>query len=261
VIGTAVYSLADKVIETLDELQNYALVFDEAAREHLPNAKERDSALNSFSMTLIGEAFSRMSSVDTPQAVSPFYAQALTLLLFMVVSIGSFFVAVVAARQYATGYIRHLFARGIRFRHLLLSQLMLSASIALVLGAVLGAIFSFVSSDSSFGALLLSAVLLSVVLTALYLMFSGFRQQPKAATTRTLLGCLALMFFLLFAGGGFYPTGLMQSNLRLFNPTWLSNQLSLWSLGGSLDPLQLAFFAVPFALACAVCYFEWRRAL
>jgi hypothetical protein len=68
------------------------------------------------------------------------------------------------------------------------------------------------------------------------------------------------MFFLLFAGGGFYPTGLMQSDLRLFNPTWLSNQLSEWSLGGDLNLLQLALFAIVFAAACTVCFFEWRRA-
>ncbi len=179
----------------------------------------------------------------------------------MAVSISSLYTAALASRHYATGYIRRLALRGVRFRHLLASQLLLSASIALVLGLLLGIALSVVGEGLSLPALLLSSILLSLVLTALYLVFSGSRQQPQAAVTRTLLGCLALLFFLLFAGGGFYPTELMQSSLRLFNPTWLAHQLAVWSLGGTLDVVQLLPFVATFALSAVAGFVLWRRAL
>jgi hypothetical protein len=260
-IGATVYSVTDHAIETLDEVQDYALVYAEATQGHFDTLEERYEAISAFNMTLLSEVLTRMNSVDAPSTVSPYYAQALTLLLFVAVSIASFYVAVVSARQYGAGYVRHLYTRGVRFRHLFAAQLLLAASIALVLGCVLAAVLSFVGEGLSVWALLVSCVLLSPVLTSWYLMFSGFRSQPQAASTRTLIGCLALMFFLLFAGGSFYPTGLVRSELRIFNPVWLADQLAVWTLGDPLDLLRVALFIVPLTLAGAVGYFEWRRSL
>jgi hypothetical protein len=260
-IGSAAFAVVDRAVETLDEVQNFALIYERESRGHFVDEDARTDSIIKFDLILVSEAFTRMSSVEIPSSVSPYFVQVLTLLLFMVVSIASFFVAVLSARQYAQGYMRHLYVRGVRFGHVIVSQLLLSATIALVLGLVLGIILSFVASGLSLPALLVSSVLLSLVLTSLYLVFAGFRGQAQIATTRTLLGCLALLFFLLFAGGGFYPTALMQSDLRLFNPTWLSSQLSTWTLGGSVEPLQLLVFIVPFMLGCVLCFIEWRRAL
>jgi hypothetical protein len=260
-IGTVVYSVTDRAIETLDEVQGYALAYEQDSRGHFKSAEEHYEAVSAFNMMLFGEAIARLRNVESPSSVSPYFAQILTLLLFLMVSIASFFVSVIAARQYAQGYVRHLYTRGVRFRHLFAAQLLLSASISLVLGLVLAVVLSFVGEGFSFFALLVSSVLLSLVLTSLYLMFSGFCQRPQAATTRALMGCLALMFFLLFAGGGFYPTGLMQTDMRLFNPAWLANQLAAWTLGDSLNPLQLILFALPFTLGGAVSWLEWRRSL
>jgi hypothetical protein len=260
-IGSVVYSVTDNAIGSLDALQNYSLIYREQSYGHFDSAGQRDQAAQDFNVALMFEALRRMSYVETPWLASPYFVQALTMLLFLVVSVGSFFVAVIVARQYASGYIRHLYTKGVRYRHLLAAQLLLSASIALVLGLVLALILGFVSDGLSVPLLLLSTLLLSLMLTALYLCFSGFRGQTQAATTRTLIGCLALMFFLLFAGGGFYPTGMMQSSLRLFNPSWLSTQLATWTLGGGIDPVQLALFILPFAAACAIGYLEWRRSL
>jgi hypothetical protein len=109
--------------------------------------------------------------------------------------------------------------------------------------------------------LLGSTLLLALVLTPAYLMFSGFKHDAKAAPARTMLGCVALMFFLLFVGGGFYPSFLMESSLRLFNPAWLATLLSTWSLGGALAPSNLALFVVPLFFCSGLCYVEWRRSL
>ena len=260
-IGSAIYSMCDRAIEALDEMQNYALVYMQESSGHFDSQEEQYDAIDHFNMVLLTEALMRMNNIDTPWPVPLYYVQVLTLLMFLVVSIASFFVAVIAARQYATGYVRHLYTRGVRYWHLLISQLLVAASVSLVLGSILAVILNLIYSGLNVFSLVFSSVLLSLVLTVLYLLFSGFKQQPQAATTRTLIGCLALMFFLLFAGGGFYPTAFMQSDLRLFNPTWLSNQLAVWSLGGSLDAVHLMLFVVPFALACLVGYLEWRRSL
>ncbi|MCL1880317.1 MAG: ABC transporter permease [Actinomycetia bacterium] len=260
-LGPVIYTVANSAVDTLDQLQGYSLLFRQGAQSFFSSYAELSDATDSFDMKLIGEAFTRTSNVDVPQTVSPYYAQALTLILFLTVSIACFYVAVVAARQYAGGYFRHLYTKRVRYRHLIASQLLLSASIALVLGLVLGLILQLVGEGPNILRLMLSAVLLSLLLCPVYLMFSGFRQQLQVATTRTLIGCLAVLFFLLFAGGGFYPTALMQSNIRIFNPSWLSNQLSVWSLGAPLDIMQLLLFLVPMAVACAVGYLEWRRSL
>jgi len=260
-IGSVVYSVGEHAVKSLDEIQSYALIYQQEALTHISDPDQRSKAVNSFYMVLLSEAMMRMDNVQNPSTVSPYYVHVLTLLLFLAVSIASFFVAVISARHYATGYIRHLYTKGVRFRHLFAAQILAAATISLVLGIILALLLRFITSELNVFALLASCVLLSVVLTALYLMFSGFKQQPQAATTRTLIGSLALMFFMLFAGGGFYPTGLMQSSLRLFNPTWLASQLAQWSLGGPLSPLQLALFAVPLAAAGAIGYLEWRRSL
>ena len=261
IIGAVVYSICDRTIGALDRIQNYSLIYQQEALGLIKPAEKYESAVNMFNWVLLTEASMRLQNIDIPSPVSPYFAQALTLLLFLVVSVASLFVAVIAARQYSSGHVRHLYTRGVRFRHLFVAQLLVAASISLLLGAVLSVVLGLVGEGLRVVPLCLSSVLLSLVLTAFYLMFSGFKQQPQLATTRTLIGCLALMFFLLFAGGGFYPTGLMSSDLRLFNPTWLSSQLAVWSLGGPLDVLQTLVFALPFALACAVCFYEWRRAL
>ncbi|MDR2714834.1 MAG: ABC transporter permease [Coriobacteriales bacterium] len=260
-VGAVVYSVTDRAIEALDRIQNYALVYQQETRGHFESSKKHAEAVNNFSLVLLSEALMRADNVETPSVAPAYLVQLLTLLLFLSVSIASFFVAVIASRQYATGYVRHLYTKGVRYRHLFVSYLLVAASISLVLAGVLAVVLSFVAQGIAVPALLVSSVLLSLVLTALYLMFSGVRQQPQAATTRTLIACLSLMFFLLFIGGGFYPTGLMYSDIRLFNPTWLSTQLANWSLGGALDPVQLALFVVPFAVAGGVGFLMWRRSL
>jgi hypothetical protein len=261
-IGTVVYIVADRSIETLDEIQGYALYHAEEARKYFNNSQERYEADRAFSITLIGEALGRLNNVKNASPVSPYYAQILTLLLFLSVSIASLFVAVVAARQYAQGYVRHLHTRGVRFWHLFSSQLLLASSISALLGTVLAIIFNFVG-EGFFAPILLivSSVLTSLVLTPLYLMFSNSRYRPQAATTRVLMCCLALMFFLLFVGGGFYPVEFMQTSFRLFNPVAFANQLSLWALGDPLDPLSAALLIVPAALAGTVSWLLWKRAL
>jgi hypothetical protein len=260
-IGAAVYSIADRAIETLDELQGYALVYEEQSRGYFKSSEERYEAVDAFNFKLLSEALGRMGHVANPSSVSPYYAQVLTLLLFLAVSIASFYVAVMGARHYTSGYVRHLHTRGLRFRHLFASQLLLAVSISLVLGLALAIAFCLVGEGPSIPALLVSSILLSVVLTPLYLMFAGFGRQPEIAVTRALMGCLALMFFLLFSGGGFYPVGLMQFDLRLFNPAWLASHLAAWTLGDPLDMPSLALFVVPLALGVAISRLVWRRSL
>lgn len=259
-LGAVVFSVVEQAVEALDAIQNYSLVYASAARDHFSSSSERDDAINAFNFKLMNSALSRLSSVDEVYTVSPFYSQVLSLLLFITVSIGSFFIAVITAQQYSSGYLRHLRQRGVGFVPLLISQLLLSVTLALILSLVCGIAMLSVDSSANIGLLMISAVLLSLVLTPLYLLFSGFKQKEGAAATRTLLGCSALLFFLLFAGGGFYPSFLMESPLRIINPTWMSQLLAEWTLGAAFDGLGVLLFAAVFASAALGCFLEWKRA-
>jgi len=260
-VGSILYITANNYIETINSIQSYALIYADATRDHFSTPEEHFEAVSEFNVDLFNIATIRLRSVETPWQVHLYYVQILTLLLFMVASVGSFFIAVLAARSYASGHIRHLFIRGVRFRHLLVSQLLLSASIALIFGGIFAVVLLFLNIGLSAPRIVVATVVMSVLLTSLYLVFSGFRGQPQAATTRTLMGCLALMFILLFIGGGFYPTGLMESSIRFFNPAWLSEQLSVWSFGGSISLLQLVPFLALLIVTWVAGYLEWRHAL
>jgi ABC-type transport system involved in multi-copper enzyme maturation permease subunit len=260
-IGGIVYSITDNVAESLETLQNYSLFFSKASESSYPSAEAHNNALSAFNMKLIGAALGRVNSIESPWSAPPLIVHTLTLLLFLMVSIASFFVAVAMAKHYASGYVRYLYVRGVRYRHLLLSELLCALCITLVLSLVLGLILYFLNMGTSPLRFVCAALVLSVVLTMLYACLSGFRAQRHAATTRTLLGCLALMFFMLFAGGGFYPTEFMQSDANLINPAWLSHQLSLWALGGPLDALYVGMCVIPCVAAGLVAYLEWRRSV
>ncbi|MDR1713817.1 MAG: hypothetical protein LBR39_06675, partial [Coriobacteriales bacterium] len=159
----------------------------------------------------------------------------------------------------AQGHIRRLRYRQVRFGQLLLVQMLLGALLSALLGLMVACALRFLAPGLNIGAALLSSALLGLVLTPIFLVFSGLPGPPAGAATRAMLGCLALCFLMLFVGGGFYPSFLMESSLRLGNPAWLANLLAIWSLGGNLEPMQLLGFVVPVALAAGICYFEWRK--
>ncbi|MDR3315799.1 MAG: ABC transporter permease [Coriobacteriales bacterium] len=260
-MGALVFSATSQAVETLDTVQNYALVYQEAVAPSFGSQEERYDAIMDFDMKLLRMALGRLGTVDSPTPVSPYLVQVVTLLLFLTVSVAAIFVAIGCARLYAQGYVRHLRWRGVGFLGFFAVQVACACSIALVLGLLLGLALSVVGLSINPLALAASAVLLALVLTPVCLMFAGFAQRgPTWATTRTLFGCIALLFFLLFAGGGFYPTFLMQSSLRVFNPTWLADVAAHWSLGVSLAWDKVALFLLPLVLASVVCWLEWRRA-
>ncbi|MDR2491928.1 MAG: ABC transporter permease [Coriobacteriales bacterium] len=257
-VGSVVYAVCERAVETLDSIQNYTLVYATKAQEHIAGTEAQSQAVRLFALQLLGDTLDRLSSVEVRASASPYYVQVLTLLLFFVVSLAALFAAVVLARQYSQGYVRHLTQRGVSFMPLYTAQLLLCCTLALVLSTLLGIMLRLVDDSFDVVALAASGVMLALVVGPLFALMSGVAVGRGNAATRTLLGCCALMFFMLFAGGGFYPSFLMETSLRLFNPTWLSNLLATWSLGGGLDVRYVALFTVPLSLSLGGCYLEWR---
>jgi hypothetical protein len=259
--GSVVFAVVDRAVDTMDSLQNYALVYMGATEGRFENEDARWDSVRDFNMRLLGDALVRLNGVEQMDTTSPFYRQALMLLLFLVVSCAALFAAIALARLYAQGYARRLYVRGLRFYQVYGAYLLLAVTLGALLSAILGAVMLLFDPGLRFGLLVVSGAVLSCVLAPFFFLFSGTRAKPDSALTRALLGGLGIAFFLLFVGGGFYPSFLMQSSLRLFNPTWLADLLAAWSLGATLDALHLSLFAVPFALCAGVAWYEWRRLL
>jgi hypothetical protein len=257
-MGSVVFAIVERAVMTMDSLQGYTLTYLDAARASYDDADAAYGAVRSFTMVLLGDALSRLSSVEQAAAVSPYYLQVLTLLLFIVASMASLFSAVTLARHHSSGFTRRLTVRSVPFACLCCAQILSSGLMAFLLCLACGLLLHVI--DPSFGLLAFAAsgFLLSLVLTPLFALFGTARLGRQGASTRTLLVIMALSFLLLFAGGGFYPSFLTQTFLRTLNPVWLANMLASWTLGSPPAAAYLAVFAA-LPVACIAGWFlQWR---
>jgi hypothetical protein len=127
---------------------------------------------------------------------------------------------------------------GVSFLAVWLSKLAIAEAISVTLCLVAAVpLKSFAGVDCHLGALAASAALMCFVLFSICMAFAvparASAPTPSAASARALLGCVGVLLFALFAGGGFYPVYLMDASVRLFNPAWLAHILSDWILGGN----------------------------
>ena len=266
-------SLAKQAAHTFDSLQGAFNVFSDATQSTLSSKSNKQSeVIRKFSEELIREALVKNYNVVTVETSEPYLLHAVSLSLFFAVSIGVIVSAIMLSRHYDQGLTRRFFVRGVRFRHHYAALLVLNCLISLLVGILATAILGVLDtlgllSASGTGvdgvALCLSAVVLGCVLTPLYLMLSGVRLgRSWNSSSQTMLGCLLVLFLLLFAGGGFYPTYLTDSLFTQFNPTFLAGVLTEWSLGGRSASIgDVAVFIMPVVLCSTLFFVQWRRCL
>ncbi|MDR0500018.1 MAG: ABC transporter permease [Coriobacteriales bacterium] len=262
VLGAVVYAIVERAAKTANSLQSYMLAYKDAALSYYGNNDDAYNSINSFAISLMGDALSRLTSVSATTTVSPFYLQLLTLLLFVICSLAALFCALTISRQCATGFSRRLLVRKISFLPIVITQLTVGAILSIVLCLVCGLALNFVDQKFNLLAFMFSGLLLSQILVPLFALVAMSKPLQEGTNTRTLLAVMAMIFLLLFIGGGFYPSYLMQLPIRVFNPVWLANVLSSWTLGASLNLLAnlstVALFLLPFAIFLAGWYLQWR---
>jgi hypothetical protein len=242
----------------MNSLQSYTLIYQDAALSYFGYNDEAYNAINGFAISLMGDALSRLSSVSASSAVSPFYLQVLTLLLFIVCSMAALFCAITLSRQCMTGFGRRLLVRASSFLPIALAYLLIGVTLGVLLCFISGLVLNIVDQSFNLLAFVASGLMLSLILVPLFSLLAMSRPLRDGASTKTLLAVMAIIFLLLFAGGGFYPSYLMQLPLRVFNPVWLANLLAAWTLGAGFELFAVAIFVLPLAIFIVGWYLQWR---
>jgi hypothetical protein len=251
-LGSVLYDIANEALDLMNRLQNIALVYNEVARRYYPNQAEFYEAETAFDLSLLQEAMIRSSYLAKQTTADPYALQLTALLLFLPAAVYAAAAACRVARLITGGYERRAAVRGLQKNHLYAARLILGAGFALAAAALLLVFCAVFHLPVNIGLFLLSALMMTVLLQCLCFFIAALtpRTAPKAASLRTLLHCTAFFVFLLFVGGGFYPTHLMPLSFKLFNPAWLAHLLAEWILGGTLATLSclLCLLPAPFAL-------------
>ncbi|MDR1961369.1 MAG: ABC transporter permease [Gracilibacteraceae bacterium] len=263
-IGSVSLNMAGEYVKTMNRVQRAALAFHDAAAPRFSDPRDFYRAERAFDLALLQETLLRARHIETVPAVSPYHLQALSLLLFAAAALAALSSVTQTAHQFAAGYFRRLAVHGIRPWQIYAAKTLLAAALSLVLCLAAMPLLSFWKIPCSFGGLLLSAAFLTVILHGVCLVFTAFRADAmplRAVSARTAFGSFALLLFILFAGGGFYPVYLMEASFRAFNPAWLAHLLAEWVLGGpALVPLRLLPFAAPPLLGVSAALFARRQA-
>ena len=261
-IGSLAYGLVNEAIRTLNRVPQIALKFHRMIKPLFTDKEEYYRVDMAFQFALIQETLMRQQYLKTEPTVPTMQLQAMSLILFLVISVVAVFMTTLTANQLAVGGIRRLKIRGISFIDIWLGKTIIVVGISVVLCMLASVLFVIYDINFSVVRLLLSVILLATVLHMICMVFTLPKYSAKVASTRAMLGCIAMLLMMLFAGGGFYPIHLMDFNIKLFNPAWLSHLLAEWIIAGTqISPLNLLLFIVP-AIICGLLSLKtWRDIL
>jgi hypothetical protein len=260
-IGGFVLSLTRQAINAINSMQDVAIDYYETTEAYLPDPDEFREANSAFDISCVNEVFRRLDYINVERTVQELSLQLLSLLLFLGVAVCSVFSAMIAARQFSSGYIRRLRMHGIGFFPMWASKLAVSEALSVGLCLLLSLPSEMLGVNYPLFPMALSAALMSLVLFPICIAFA-VSGKSLAAPATVMLGCAGALLFALFAGGGFYPVYLMPASIRLFNPAWLAHLLSDRMLGGPAVPLNSIVLSLTLAAACTFYSLKrWRAAL
>lgn len=251
--GTLAYLLADSTVEALNSIESITRDIYYRAQAGGMSAEESNRELYRFANQLFFEALDRFSHIEEVASARPYEVFAVSLTMFLTVSISAVFITVTAAGQIAGGYLRRLAVHGIATGKLIAVKLANAAILALVLGIFTLVGFHALGIAVDAGRYFLAIFSLSVIVTGICLALISLDEQKNAAVSRSLLSCAAVLLLLLFWGGGFYPAYLMRVSFRNMNPAWLARLLADWNFTGQLPAADaLILFLLPLAAGVLV---------
>lgn len=261
-IGSFAYSLIDEAVKTLNRVPQIALKYHRMIRSQFSDREEFYRISMAFQMTLVTESLKRMDYIKTEPTISPFELQAMSLILFLLISIIVVFMTTLTAKQLSNGGMRRLKMRGISFADVWVAKAIIVIILSVILSLLASLLFVFNGISFSIIRMLLSVILLSAILHMICMVFTLPKYKPEVASSRAMLGCVAMLLLMLFAGGGFYPMHLMDFGVRLFNPAWLAHLLSEWIIAGTAIPIvSLLCFLIPAIICALLSLKKWRAAL
>ncbi|MDR1642730.1 MAG: ABC transporter permease [Clostridiales bacterium] len=259
ITGTCLYSVLDSTIQTLNQAQDAMLSFIELAKSNVPDAESLYEAEFAFQKAILTEVLLRSDNFDVIRSADAVKTQEIALVLFMIASIISVFVATMTSSQFSSGALRRLRLHKIGIWQTYVIKLMVSLFFAEALALLCCAAFLYIGWEVSYPRFLAGAALMIVSVQSICLFFTT-ATGSTSGSSKTALGCLAILLFLLFGGGGFYPITLMKYSIQWINPAFLAHLLSEWTLGATFSGGARSMW---FALLPAVCVlltlWKWRR--
>jgi hypothetical protein len=160
-----------------------------------------------------------------------------------------------ASRQFSSGALRRMKLRGIAVWQTYLVKILVSLAFSEALALVSFAVFAGLGWQVSLLKLMAGASVVAVSVQAICLAFA-----LPAGSSRTALGSFAALLFLLFAGGGFYPTYLMSFSIQRINPAFLAHLVSEWALGQDFPWGVQSLWILLLPSLCAVfSLWKWGR--
>lgn len=260
--GTMAYQFAASTVDISNMVASITGYVYDKNQEAGTSSHEGEEQLYGFVNQVLLDAIMRYSSIDYADAPHPYETQVVALFQFLVAAISSVFIAVVSAGQVSDGYLRRLTVRGFPVWRVIAVKLTTAAILSLVLSLFALTGFYLLHIEYSLFKYFFAVVMLSVIVTSICLSVLIYSTSRAASHSKTMLSCTAALFLLLFFGGGFYPTYLMQFSFRSLNPAWLSHLLADRSLSGSFpSPGAFAPFLLPFAACTVITIVRFRRAV
>jgi hypothetical protein len=195
-----------------------------------------------FYRELLTEALQRKRAVRVVESTDPMRLQGLAFLMFWACALTAVWSAMAATRQFSGGYLRRLRLHRVHNLTIWVVKLLGTAifgtlvSLALlvaaaVLGGALGmGLFEGLLAPGVLCRWAASSFCVGALMAGLcFCLASG---RTTVAVSGTFLGCMALVLFLLLAGGGFYPAYLTDAIFTYANPAYLAHTLVEWAAQG-----------------------------
>ncbi|MDR3072032.1 MAG: ABC transporter permease [Clostridiales Family XIII bacterium] len=264
-IGAIAKTVTERLADTMNHVQASSTAYYHLSKELFSTDKEREEAATAFDMSIVNESISRKHNIRVVRAASQYEIQLTALIVFLAAAIAAVFTAMRTAKEFSGGLIRRFRMHKIPFVLFWSEKMLLTVCVAIPLCLILAGIAAFFGFHIHLLRLAASSGFISLLLFSVFLPFS-VSGKDNNRPIRSMFGAGAICILLLFLGGGFYPTYLMEFSIRDINPAWLSHLLAEWTLSDAqvgqigIAPLSLFAPVLPAALCAGYAFFKQRSA-
>jgi len=261
-LGTVSYNLIRSTLDTVNAIEAVSSAVYNRYHTYDTSDTEVIENLSGFLTSLLSEAITRYSYISITYTSEPYATQIVSLLQFIAASVSAVCAAAVSSRQISDGYLVRLKLHGFHIRCLYAIKLINAVIITLLLSAAAYIALNAIGLRCSFPKYLLSAGILSIILTSVCAAFSSLSGGKTSTVSKTVLAGLSILLLCLFSGGGFYPIHLMKFSIQKVNPVWMAHVLADWSFSGSFPSFTaMSFFTLPFVFCSGLSLLRWKKSI
>jgi ABC-type multidrug transport system permease subunit len=259
-IGTLAHAIAESTIRAAKNVQVLFNEFRAFAEPKIEDINIIYVAEYQLGEKILQEVLLRSRNIDVIRSASAYNVQIISIATFLCMTISGVFLIILTARQICDGYLKRLKIRQCSVFSLLGVKLVVMVLFSIVMTGLIYLFASAMDMHISLGRFLFSSALLGI---SMYCIITGVvlcNCSKEAVVPRTLLISVVLIILMMFAGGGFYPTYLMDYSIKFLNPAWMIHLLIQWSMHDIAMPLGSILAMMSFSLIVAgITGWRWRR--